>query len=74
MVGGGCCTDGDEGMRALLPEWVLVFLDMVYLDGIEDVSLTFLHEMGLGPLPLHQYINIDSDLRLEKRSANRSRY
>lgn len=49
MTGGGCCNSGDEGVRALLSKWALVFLDIAFLDDIKDVLLTFLFETSLRP-------------------------
>lgn len=47
MAGGGCCTGGDEGIGVMLLERALVFLDMAFLSGIEDVLLTFFSKIDL---------------------------
>lgn len=47
-VGEGGSVGGNEGMGSLLLEWVLVFLDIAFLDGIENILFTVLFKISLG--------------------------
>lgn len=49
MICEGGCASGDKGVGALIQERALVFLDVAFLDGIDNILLSLLPEMGLDP-------------------------
>lgn len=48
MDGSGDASS-EEGVRILLQKKALVFLNVVFLDGVENILLTFLSKIDLEP-------------------------